>query len=121
MVEFVIERGPWASEIAPRLHEAVDRWVEIPAFSMVLASGLFLFDAQRLHGLYALKVVCGLVAVAVNLYCFLAPIRLRQRAAILGDRRRVSRYSRQIYYLTLIGLPSALIAFGIGLHFLGIY
>lgn len=119
-VEMVIERGRWASKIAPQLHYAVDRCVEIPAFSIVLITGLILFDAQKFGGLYAIKVVCGLIAVGINAYCFL-PVSRRKVADDAGDREQIRKHSRRIYETLLVGLPAALIALGIGLHFLGIY
>lgn len=119
-VEAVLERGPWASQVAPQMHYAIDRWVEIPAFSVVLLTGLWMFDLSRFHGLYAVKVICGLLAVGVNIYC-LIPVTRRKYAANLGNKAEVRKQTRQIYLTLLIGFPAAAIALAIGLHFLGIY
>jgi len=119
-VEAIIERGPWASQVAPLMHAVIDRWIEIPAFSVVLVTGLCMFQATRFHGLYAAKVICGLIAVGVNIYCVFPVIR-RKQANDLGNKNEIRQYSRQIYITLLIGLPAAFIALGIGLHFLGIY
>jgi len=119
-VEAILERGPWASQIAPQMHYAIDRWVEIPAFTTVLITGLWMFDLSRFHGLYAVKIICGLLAVGVNIYCVI-PVSRRRFAADSGNKTEVRKQTRQIYFTLLIGLPAAAIALGIGLHLLGIY
>lgn len=120
MVETVIERSLWSRKIAPQLHYVIDRWVEIPAFSIVLITGFWMFELDRFRGWYAVKVVCGSIAVATNIYCVL-PVTRRRAAAESENKTEVRRYSRQIYYTLLVGLPAALIALGIGIHLLVIF
>lgn len=96
MVETILENSRFARELAPPLHDIIDRWVEVPAFSMVLISGLWMLDIHRMSGLYALKVTCGLIAVGMNIYCFPLVLR-RKRAADKGDKELVKKYSRQIF------------------------
>lgn len=106
----------------PQFHFYVDRFVEIPAFTTVLVTGLLLFDGGRFTAdwVYATKVVCGLLAVAANVYS-IYPVIMRKRAADAGDKAGVRRYGRQIDATVPVGVPAALIALGIGLHWAGLY
>lgn len=125
-VEVVVEQVGLRSRdlrsSVPQFHFYVDRLVEIPAFSTVLISGLLLFDAGRFTAdwVYATKVVCGLLAVAANLYS-IYPVIMRKRAADAGDRAGVRRYGKLIDATVPVGVPAALIALGIGLHWAGVY
>jgi len=57
--------------------------------------------------------VCGLVAIASNAAC-VVPVVLRARAAKQARPEDVMRYSRMIDWTAVVGIPAALVAFGIG-------
>jgi hypothetical protein len=97
-------------------HYLIDTRLEIPTLIVVLVTGLALFDPAQFAGLYAVKIVCGLIAVAANIIC-VVPVLLRERAAQRGDHAAVITYSRQIV-MTIIAAPAALAALAIGMFWL---
>lgn len=119
-VEFVIERsragGPLDRAKAARLHLHTDLLVEAPIFTTVLVTGILLFDPAKLSALYAAKVLCGSGAVLTNAYS-LYPVIRRHQAAKRRDDAAVRRYARMLDATVPVGVPLALIAFVIGLHF----
>ena len=125
-VEVVVEqvglRRADLRSAVPQLHFYVDRYVEIPAFSTVLVTGVMLFDAGRFTGdwVYATKVICGLLAVGANVFS-IYPVIKRKYAADAGDRAAVRRYGKLLDATVPVGVPAALIALGIGLHWAGLY
>lgn len=123
-VEFVIERsrggGAENRAKAARLHYYTDLFVEAPIFTTVLITGVLLFDPAKLSFLYGAKVVSGLGAVLTNAYS-LYPVIRRQRAAERGDDAAVRHYARLLDRTVPVGVPLALIALAIGLHFLGYF
>ena len=116
-VESVLERtragGREIAFYVARSHFLIDRWIEIPTFLVVVATGALLLDPARLSGWYLLKVVCGLVAVASNIFCAYFVVR-RKQAAEAGDLDAVKR---QAWAIDLSGLaiPVAMVALFIGL------
>lgn len=125
-VEIVVEQVGLRSRdlrpSVPQFHFYVDRYVEIPAFGTVLVSGLLLFDGARFttDWVYAIKVVSGLLAVAANIYS-IYPVIMRKRASDAGDKAGVRRYGKLIDATVPVGLPAAIVALGIGLHWAGLY
>lgn len=106
----------------PHLHFYVDRFVEIPAFSLVLITGFIMFDLSRFTGdwVYATKVICGLLAVGANIFS-IYPVIMRKRMADAEDKAGVRHFGKMIDLTVPIGLPAAFIALGIGLHWVGMY
>lgn len=121
--ETVLEQSrrlPELREAVARYHYWIDIFVEIPLFTTVLVSGVIMLDPSRLgEGLYLTKIIAGSLAVATNLYSFY-PVAMRRRAALVGDGKAAARYGRMIDRTVPVGLPAALLALGIGLHWLGI-
>ncbi len=122
VVEQVGLRAAALRPAVPQLHFYVDRFVEIPAFTTVLVTGVLLFDGGRFAGdwVYATKVICGLLAVGANIVS-IYPVIMRKRMADAGDSAGVRRYGRMIDLTVPVGLPAAVAALGIGLHWLGMY
>lgn len=125
-VEVVVEQvGLRRAELrasVPQFHFYVDRFVEIPAFTTVLLTGVWMFDAARFGSdwVYAAKVICGLLAIGANVYS-IYPVIMRKRAADAGDKAAVRHYGKLIDMTVPVGVPAALIALGIGLHWAGFY
>ncbi len=125
-VEVVVEqvglRRAALRSAVPQFHFYVDRFVEIPAFSTVLVTGLLLFDASRFtqDWVYATKVLCGLIAVGANIFS-IYPVIMRKRAADTGDKIAIRRYGKLLDATVPVGVPAALVALGIGLHWAGVY
>ena len=116
-VEFLLERGRAHSHQhgfnVARLHFQIDAFLEMPAFLVVLATGLALLDPERLSGLYALKVVAGALAVLGNVLC-VVPIVMRKRAADQQDLHGVIGYSRWVDRISATAIPAGLAAFALG-------
>lgn len=116
-VEFILEQSRAKSReqgfAVALYHYKVDLFLEFPAFTLALVTGLLLIDATRMDGLYLLKVVLGLVAVTGNLICLL-PIIKRKQAAEVGDLQKVILYSRHVDLISLIAMPAGILALIIG-------
>lgn len=125
-VEVVVEQvGLRRAELrpaVPQFHFYVDRFIEIPAFTTVLITGVLLFESSRFttDWVYATKLVCGLLAVGANIYS-IYPVIMRKRASDAGDKAGVRRYGKLIDATVPVGVPAALVALGIGLHWAGLY
>jgi len=120
-VETVIELqsgklGAEAEYTLARYHFLIDTRLEIPTFMTVLITGFILFDPAQFQGIYAVKVVCGVLGVLANMYCVL-PVMQRKAAAERGDYAAVEHQSRLIFR-TIVGFTFILIALGIGLYWL---
>ena len=117
--EFVIEFDGMKSDEAriraSRLHYLTDIWIEVPAFLIVLGTGLLMFQAENASGLFLTKVVFGLLAVGFNGICVLAVFR-RQKFAAKGDKEGMDSVEPLMKFGGLI-IPVFLVAFGLGLYF----
>jgi hypothetical protein len=68
-----------ASQIkASKMHFLTDIWIEIPAFSIVLVTGILMLEPDHMEGLLFYKVVFGFLAVIFNLVCVIAVIKRRK-------------------------------------------
>lgn len=76
LVEIAFERtlaaqGKW--HLLARLHDRVDRWVELPALAVVVMTGLWMLHSQFgdvvLSSWLRAKIAFGALAVLANLYC----------------------------------------------------
>lgn len=112
-VEFILERDRARSRAqsfqVAHAHRQIDRWLEIPAFTVVLLSGLALVTPQHLNDWFLVKVVAGGMAVAANVACYL-PVVKRQQAARAANLSEVIRYSRQIDRISALAVPAGLLA-----------
>jgi hypothetical protein len=97
------------------LHRQIDLLFEMPAFAVVLATGLLLIEPTRFDGIYALKVVSGGIAVLGNVLC-LVPVLKRRKAAEKDDLSDVIRQSRQIDIISLAAIPAGLVALACGFY-----
>lgn len=87
--EFVIELR--AEEgLAARMHYLTDLWIEVPAFTLVLITGLAMLPAQSLQGLLLYKLPLALLAIVFNLVCVIA-VWLRKRALESGDQQALQK------------------------------
>jgi len=67
---------------ASKLHYLTDIWVEIPAFSLVLITGLLMLSPEQLQGAFLYKVILGTAAVAFNFVCVYAVFKRRGYALV---------------------------------------
>lgn len=113
LVEGVIEararRDRELLRAVSRLHRSIDLFVEIPAFSGVLASGLWLSSSAAWTGTLIAKVMFGSFAILVNVAC-LWPVFRRARAAEADDLLLMQRHSLRVYLAFAVGFPAGLAA-----------
>ena len=118
-VEYLIEQGRAQSRsqgfTVARLHRRIDLFFEMPAFTVVLVTGLLLIEPARFDGIYALKVVAVGSAVLGNALC-LAPVLRRRAAAEKDDLPNVIRQSRLIDIISLLAIPAGLVALACGIY-----
>lgn len=118
-VEYLLERTRAQSRAqgftVAGLHRQIDLYFEIPAFSLVLISGLLLIEPARFDGIYALKVIAGGIAVVGNMLC-LIPVLKRYSAAGNDDLAAVIKHSRLIDIISLLAIPAGLLAFACGVY-----
>lgn len=116
--EFVIERSRSASRphgfAVAANHFWIDVLLEIPAVLVVLATGALLLRDAPMTGLLAVKVAAGLIALLSNLACFW-PVTRRHRAAARQELAAVIRHSKAIDRISMVAIPAALLAWGLGL------
>lgn len=75
--------------VLTNLHDKVDKIVEIPAFSIVLLTGIvmlgtLLTNGVVISGLLLMKIAIGIMTVLINIYCA-SLVFERNRLAIDGD------------------------------------
>ena len=70
--------------ILTALHKRVDLLIEIPAFTLVVVTGILLMPQASMGMVFVAKLLFALVAVATNMYCVHLVSR-RHQLAITGD------------------------------------
>ena len=118
-VEYLIEQNRAQSRsqgfTVARLHRKIDLLFEMPAFSVVLVTGLLLIEPARFDGIYALKVIAGCVAVVGNVLC-LVPVLKRHAAAEQDNLSDVIWQSKLIDIISLLAIPAGLLALACGVY-----
>ncbi|PBJ22812.1 hypothetical protein BSG18_23060 [Pseudomonas ogarae] len=118
-VEYLLERTRAQSRnqgfTVARLHRQIDLFFEMPAFVVVLVTGLLLIEPTRFDGIYTLKVVAGGIAVLGNMLC-LIPVLKRRSAAEKNNLPDVIRQSRQIDIISVTAIPAGLLALACGVY-----
>lgn len=118
-VEYLIEQGRAQSRsqgfTVARLHRRIDLFFEMPAFTVVLVSGLLLIEPGRFDGIYALKVIAGGIAVLGNVLC-LVPVLKRRASAEKDDLAEVIHQSKMIDRISSLAIPAGLVALVCGVY-----
>ena len=123
MVELVLElmgrTAPALGDSAARVHKVIDRFIEIPAFTIVLVTGIMMIKWDMTEFTYWLKIGLGLFTIAINAAC-VVPVLRRVTALDRGDRAASERQTRRIFVYFGIGLVTGLGALAIGVIRMGI-
>jgi len=69
---------------ASKMHYLTDIWIEVPAITIVLVSGLLMLNESHLSGVFFYKVVFAILAILFNIICVYAVFR-RRRFALVAD------------------------------------
>lgn len=99
---------------AAQLHYKIDVYLAVPAFVLLLMSGMMMLEPSQLAGWYLVKVICGVMAIGINAWCVL-PVIQRKNAADVGNFGDVIRYSEMIDKALPMSLPFGAVSFAIGL------
>lgn len=85
----LIGKGRPQELVLAQLHKRVDLFVEIPAFLVVLITGLAMLGSAGGTMLLYAKIGAGLTAIAANVYC----VRLVFRRAAAAHRGKWDRFA----------------------------
>ena len=69
---------------ASKLHYITDIWVEIPAFTTVLVTGLLMVNENHLSCVFLYKIIFALLAILFNVVCVYAVFQ-RRKFALSSD------------------------------------
>ncbi|AJX14330.1 hypothetical protein WJ95_27045 [Burkholderia ubonensis] len=111
--EHAIDRSPEQRSFISNLHWATDKYVEIPAFTIVLVTGAILLAHRTPTPLLLTKVAFGTLAIALNAVCVWIVVRRRHYAA-RDDHAAWERIDRVQHKLGGIVAIAMLAALGIG-------
>lgn len=103
-----------------RIHFWIDMLAEIPAFTLVAVSGIAMYQPELMHGAYALMVIAGAVAIAVNVLCVLPVVRRRRVANSVANPATdagLNTQTRWIFVAFAVGLPFGMAALYGGLRY----
>jgi hypothetical protein len=100
---------------ASKMHYKTDIWIEIPAFLIVLITGVLMITEHHLSGLFLYKIVFGLLAIAFNILCVYAVFK-RKKFADLSDIEGMKSTNLAMRVGGLI-IPTFLVAFALGIYF----
>ncbi|MET3551235.1 MULTISPECIES: hypothetical protein [Burkholderia] len=111
--EHAIDQSPEQRTFISNLHWATDKYVEIPAFTIVLVSGAIMLAHRMPTPLLLTKVGFGTLAIALNSACVWIVVRRRHYAA-RDDYAAWERIDRVQHKLGGIVAVTMLAALGIG-------
>jgi uncharacterized membrane protein len=111
----LLGRGRDAERILARLHKRVDFYVELPALTGVLITGVWMVHTAQPSMLLHTKIALGLLAIVANLYCVWVVLR-RERAAQASDWQEfeaLDHVQHKVGAVVLLGIVAAL---GLGIY-----
>lgn len=116
--EFVIEFDGMKDEEsyvkASKMYYLTDIWVEIPAFTTVLVTGLLMLNQSHLTGFFLYKVIFALLAIVFNTVCVYAVVKRRQ-FALVSDLEGMRSTDRAMKVGGLI-IPTFIAAFILAIY-----
>lgn len=116
--EFAIEFDGMKSDEnlikASKMHYTTDLWVEIPAFTTVLITGLLMLNESHLEGVFLYKVIFALLAIFFNIICVYAVFK-RRKYALKSDLEGMKTTDTAMAIGGLI-VPTFLVAFGLAIY-----
>ena len=103
--------------ILSALHKRVDIFIEIPAFTMVLATGAMLLATATTNPILYAKLGSALIAIAANIYCVYLVFK-RHRLAVQGHWQAFDAVDHLQHKMGAIVLTGIIFALGLGLYLL---
>jgi len=99
---------------ASKMHYTTDLWVEIPAFTAVLVTGLLMLNESHLEGVFLYKVIFALLAIFFNIICVYSVFK-RRKFALRSDFEGMKTTDKAMAIGGLI-VPTFLIAFCLAIY-----
>ena len=116
--EFFIEipamKDEEALKTASHIHFATDRWIEIPAFTTVLITGLLMMNESHASGPFLYKIIFGILAVGFNLLSVYAVVK--RRNYLLKDDVKGMDSVLPMKRISALVIPCFLIALALGTY-----
>lgn len=116
--EFAIEFDGMKSDEnlikASKMHYTTDFWIEIPAFTTVLITGLLMLNESHLEGVFLYKIIFAVLAIFFNIICVYAVFK-RRKFALNSDLEGMKTTDTAMTIGGLI-VPTFLIAFGLAIY-----
>jgi putative copper export protein len=111
----LLGKGTTQKAILGALHKKVDIFVEIPAFMLVLITGIMMISAAPESPLFLTKIGFGMLAILANIYCVWIVFK-RSKHASEADWDAFKRVDHILHKVGAIIPIGILIALGIGLY-----
>lgn len=99
---------------ASKMHYTTDIWVEIPAFTTVLITGLLMLNESHLAGVFLYKVIFALLAIIFNVVCVYAVFK-RRKFAVIADLKGMRSTETMMKIGGLI-IPTFIAAFVLAIY-----
>ena len=99
---------------ASKMHYLTDIWIEIPAFTAVLITGLLMLNESHLAGVFLYKVIFAVLAIMFNIICVCAVFK-RRKFALSSDIEGMRSADTAMKIGGLI-IPTFLVAFVLGIY-----
>jgi hypothetical protein len=99
---------------ASKMHYLTDIWIEIPAFTTVLVTGLLMLNESHLTGVFLYKVIFAVLAIIFNIICVYAVFK-RRKFALSEDIEGMKTTDVAMKIGGLV-VPSFLVAFILGIY-----
>lgn len=99
---------------ASKMHYLTDIWIEIPAFTAVLITGLLMLNESHLAGVFLYKVIFAVLAIMFNIICVYAVFK-RRKFALSSDIEGMRSADTAMKIGGLI-IPTFLVAFVLGIY-----
>lgn len=99
---------------ASKMHYATDIWVEIPAFTTVLVTGVLMLNESHFSGIFLYKIIFALLAIVFNIVCVYAVFK-RRKFALVSDIQGMKSTDTAMRIGALI-IPTFVIAFALAIY-----
>ena len=99
---------------ASKMHYLTDIWIEIPAFTAVLITGMLMLNEGHLAGVFLYKVLFAVLAIMFNIICVYAVFK-RRKFALSSDIEGMRSADKAMKIGGLI-IPTFLVAFILGIY-----
>lgn len=111
--EHSIDKSPEMRTFIADLHSNTDKYVEIPTFTGVFLTGLYMLPQVEITQLLLVKIGFGLLAILFNVIC-VGLVARRLKCARKCDFKTFEIIDRKQHQYGAVVLITLLIAFGLG-------